>query len=251
MKFLALISGGKDSIFNIIRCIQEGHELVLLVNLYFAQQGVEKDSYMYQSVGSNIIQSVADAMQVPLLRRQIKGTPRVLNLEYEAQELDKQEDEVEDLYEVLKEAITLYPDIKGVSSGAICSTYQKLRVEDCCNRLGMTSLAYLWNLNQLELLQSMIQNGMDFIIIKVAAFGLSKDYLGKRVKDCYEQFAKMQQEFGFHPCGEGGEFESLTLDCPLYKKRFVIKEFDIVEHTQDKFAPVSYMIIKDFELVDK
>ena len=32
---------------------------------------------------------------------------------------------------------------------------------------------------------------MDFIIIKVAAFGLSKDYLGKRVKDCYEQFAKM------------------------------------------------------------
>ena len=32
---------------------------------------------------------------------------------------------------------------------------------------------------------------MDFIIIKVAAFGLNKDYLGKRVKDCYEQFAKM------------------------------------------------------------
>lgn len=37
----------------------------------------------------------------------------------------------------------------------------------------------------------MIQNGMDFIIIKVAAFGLNKEYLGKRVKDCYEQFAKM------------------------------------------------------------
>ena len=32
---------------------------------------------------------------------------------------------------------------------------------------------------------------MDFIIIKVAAFGLNKDYLGKRVKDCFDQFAKM------------------------------------------------------------
>jgi len=34
MKFLALISGGKDSIFNILKCIEEGHELVALVNLH-------------------------------------------------------------------------------------------------------------------------------------------------------------------------------------------------------------------------
>lgn len=34
MKFVALISGGKDSIFNIIKCIENGHELVLLINLY-------------------------------------------------------------------------------------------------------------------------------------------------------------------------------------------------------------------------
>jgi diphthine-ammonia ligase len=34
MKFVALISGGKDSIFNILKCIEEGHELVALVNLH-------------------------------------------------------------------------------------------------------------------------------------------------------------------------------------------------------------------------
>ena len=34
MKFVALISGGKDSIFNIIKCIEKGHELILLINLY-------------------------------------------------------------------------------------------------------------------------------------------------------------------------------------------------------------------------
>lgn len=34
MKFVALISGGKDSVFNIIKCLQNGHELVALINLY-------------------------------------------------------------------------------------------------------------------------------------------------------------------------------------------------------------------------
>lgn len=37
-----------------------------------------------------------------------------------------------------------HPDIEGVSSGAIASTYQKKRVEDVCSRLGLKSLAYLW-----------------------------------------------------------------------------------------------------------
>jgi diphthine-ammonia ligase len=34
MKVLALISGGKDSIYNICRCIDEGHSIVALGNLY-------------------------------------------------------------------------------------------------------------------------------------------------------------------------------------------------------------------------
>ena len=34
MKFIALISGGKDSIFNIMKCLENGHELVALANLY-------------------------------------------------------------------------------------------------------------------------------------------------------------------------------------------------------------------------
>ena len=34
MKVLALISGGKDSIFNIYKCIEQGHEIVALGNLF-------------------------------------------------------------------------------------------------------------------------------------------------------------------------------------------------------------------------
>ncbi len=34
MKVLALISGGKDSIYNIHKCIEQGHEIIALGNLY-------------------------------------------------------------------------------------------------------------------------------------------------------------------------------------------------------------------------
>jgi len=33
MKFVALVSGGKDSIFNICQSIKNGHELVCIANL--------------------------------------------------------------------------------------------------------------------------------------------------------------------------------------------------------------------------
>ena len=53
-------------------------------------------------------------------------------------------DEVEDFEECLKLALKDFPDLKGVSTGAIASTYQFNRVGVICDRLGMTSLALMW-----------------------------------------------------------------------------------------------------------
>lgn len=34
MKFVALVSGGKDSLYSIYKCLQYGHELVCIANLH-------------------------------------------------------------------------------------------------------------------------------------------------------------------------------------------------------------------------
>ena len=34
MKVVGLISGGKDSIFNLLECVAHGHEIVALANLH-------------------------------------------------------------------------------------------------------------------------------------------------------------------------------------------------------------------------
>ena len=30
------------------------------------------------------------------------------------------------------------------------------------------------------------------------------------------------KEVGMNSCGEGGEYETFTLDCPLFKKRIIV-----------------------------
>lgn len=53
----------------------------------------------------------------------------------------------------------------------------------------MTSLAYLWNRDQAELLQEMIDKGMEVILIKTAAAGLEPEkHLGKTITELKSHF---------------------------------------------------------------
>lgn len=93
---------------------------------------------------------------------------------------------------MLKEAKDKYPDLQGVSSGAVASTYQKLRVENVCKRLGLQSLAYLWGYDQTKLIQEMIEKQMTAIIVKICSFGLSDKHLGRTIKENYDEFIKLR-----------------------------------------------------------
>nr|XP_039248705.1 diphthine--ammonia ligase-like [Styela clava] len=248
MRVIALISGGKDSCFNMMHAHLEGHDIVGLANLYPSDTSKDElDSYMYQTVGHEAIELYSEAMEIPLFRRKISGTSKIIDLNY----VPDDSDEVEDLYELLKEIQrTLHFD--AVASGAILSDYQRIRVESVCSRLGVTSLSYLWRRNQEELLQEMIASGLKAVLIKTAALGLDpRKHLGKTLNEVSETLHKLNKEYGCHVCGEGGEFETFTLDCPLFKKRIVIDGSDIIIHSDDYFAPVGYLKLKKMHLEQK
>lgn len=86
----------------------------------------------------------------------------------------------------------------------------------------MESFAMLWEWEPTSLLTAMVESGMEAILIKVASYGLTKDHLGKTLGELQSHLMGLQTKYGIHCCGEGGEFESLTLDCPLFKKRIVL-----------------------------
>ena len=164
MKVVALISGGKDSIYNIMKCIDHGHDVVCLANLYPVDPEVDDlDSYMYQTVGHQNIRALAHCLGLPLLRQPLHGGSKNLDLHYTPTECD----EVEDLYQLLCRVKQRFPAVTAVASGAILSTYQRLRVENVCERLGLFSLAYLWQRDQRELLQEMVARDLRPMIVKV------------------------------------------------------------------------------------
>jgi len=60
-----------------------------------------------------------------------------------------------------------------------------------CRRLGLTVLAYLWQREQHELLQEMIDAGLVAVIIKVAGIGLTEKHLGKTLAEMQPTLLKL------------------------------------------------------------
>eukprot|EP00601_Ochromonadales_sp_CCMP2298_P004621 CAMPEP_0173184240 /NCGR_PEP_ID=MMETSP1141-20130122/8852_1 /TAXON_ID=483371 /ORGANISM="non described non described, Strain CCMP2298" /LENGTH=247 /DNA_ID=CAMNT_0014107561 /DNA_START=43 /DNA_END=783 /DNA_ORIENTATION=- len=242
MKFVALLSGGKDSCYNVVKCTQHGHTLVCLANLHPPDDfvGEEMDSFMYQSAAHSTIPVLAECFGVPLIRQPITGGAVNQALDY----LHPQPaDEVEDLFYLLQRVKEAYPDCQGVSCGAILSTYQRLRVEHVCARLQMTVLSYLWMRNRRSLLTEMVRGGgggqgqgqdqgqsmggqgcgVDAVLVKVAGAGLvPHKHLGHSLSHLYPQLLHLHRRFGLDLCGEGGEYETLVLDCAAFMRRLVL-----------------------------
>ena len=247
MKFVALVSGGKDSIYAITQCINQGNQLVCLANLHPIIQYQELNSYMYQSVGAEVIEGLAECLNKPLLRRIITGKPVSIKLDYSP----TADDEVEDLFELLKSVKHQFPEIQAVSSGAIMSTYQKNRVEEVCGRLGLISLAPLWQKDQIELLGEMVKNNINAVLVRVGSYGLKEQHLGKSIAELKDYLINLQRKFDCQCCGEGGEYESLVLDCPLFVKKIKLVETEIVVEVKNEITFVGHLIVKKFLIVDK
>ena len=201
MNVAALFSGGKDSAFAIYMAKQSGLNITHLISLFPEKE----DSWMFHSINIHLTEILADGMDIPLIKKQTKG---------------KKEKELEDLKDVLKNL-----EIDGVVSGAIASEYQKTRIEKICNELGIKSFTPLWGKKQEEILKEIIDVGFEIIIVGVFAEGLDESWLGKKFdKKSINELVEIRKKYLINEAGEGGEFETLVLDGPIFKKKLVLDE---------------------------
>jgi diphthine-ammonia ligase len=263
LNVIALISGGKDSLFSILHCQANGHTVVALANLYpipSANDNEDIDSYMYQTVGHSIIPLYEQTLNIPLYRQEITGKAVNSSRDYENWS-GQEQDETEDLVPLLEKVIKAHPEANAVSTGAILSTYQRTRVESVALRLGLTPLSYLWQYpilppyTQSSLLYDMAAVGQEAVIIKTASGGLDESFLGLNVANqrTITKLSKTMARFGEAGngaiVGEGGEFETLALDGPksLWKRKIRIENAlpEVVEGGQ------TVLKIKESKLEDK
>jgi diphthine-ammonia ligase len=201
MNVAALFSGGKDSVFAVYLAEQHGWNLTNLVTII----PENKDSWMYHSVNVHLVDELSEAINIPI----VKGIT-----------IGEKEDELKDLKEVLSKL-----DIDGVISGALASEYQRTRIEKICYELNLKSFTPIWHKDQELVLRNQVDAGFKIIITGVFAYGLDETWLGRTIDEkCISELVKLQNKFGFNIAGEGGEFETLVVDGPIFKKRLVLDE---------------------------
>ena len=88
----------------------------------------------------------------------------------------------------------------------------------------------------------------DFILTGIAAYGLDKTWLGRRISDeDVDRLVEISEKWKINVAGEGGEFETLVLDAPFFRKRIVILASEIVEEG----ANTARLVVKNAKLEEK
>jgi asparagine synthase (glutamine-hydrolysing) len=161
--------------------------------------------------------------------------------------MGEKESELKELRKAIITAIERY-NIEGIVTGALFSHYQRDRIEKICDELGLKCFSPMWHMPQEKELEVLSSSGIKFCIVKIAADGLSKEWLGKEITQVeIDKLLSLNAKMGFNVAGEGGEYESLTLDAPFFKKKIVLKKTRIEE--EDKYTAT--LIVEDAELKEK
>ncbi len=203
MKVAALFSGGKDSTFAIWCAQMQGWDIETLVTVF----PESRDSWMFHYPALKWTMLQARAMGLPQTVISTKG---------------EKEEELADLSAGL-EKIKKTAGIDTVISGAVASEYQRTRIDNICEALGLKGIAPLWHKNQERLVSEQIESGFEFILTACKTLGLDEEWLGKRLAQSdVSKLAKLREKYGLSVAFEGGEAETFVLAAPMFKKRLTV-----------------------------
>ena len=214
IKLGALFSSGKDSTYAIYKMKEAGYDIACLVSLV----SENLYSYMFHTPAIELAELQAEAMGIPIIIKKTKG---------------EKEKELKDLSNAIKEAKKKF-NIDGIITGALHSQYQKDRIEKICKALGIKVHNPLWQMDQEKEMMEILEAKFDIIFTGIAGLGLNHGWLGRKItKRDLNKLIELNKSYGINVAGEGGEFETLVIDCPLFKKKLVIEEFTIMEENDN------------------
>jgi len=215
-KVAVLFSGGKDSCYAMYMAKKAGEEIVCLISLFSSN----KASYMFHTPSIEQVKKQAKVMNLPLIIRETEGI---------------KEEELKDLENIIKEVKDKYK-IDTIVTGALHSEYQASRIQAICDNLGLQCFNPLWHKDEINYLKELLDNKFKVIITGVFAYPLNKSWLGKIIDNNFiHEVLQLKNKYKIHAAGEGGEFETLVLDCPLFKHELKVKSFKDIKEGENSW----------------
>ncbi len=216
--WVSLFSGGKDSAWALYQALEQGKPVERLVTVHPVG-----DSFMYHVPATELAGLAAESIGIPLVDIQPGGFERDNPDESSGERGDR---ELEPLEEALFQLADDVGTIDGITAGAVESSYQTDRIQGMCDRLGAELFAPLWQEDPSGLIGSMLDAGFEITIVRVAARGLDESWLGRTLDaEAVAELERLNDEYGVHILGEGGEFETIVTDGP-HMERPIELEYD-------------------------
>jgi ABC transporter with metal-binding/Fe-S-binding domain ATP-binding protein len=198
MRVAVLASGGKDSTYASWWAQMQGWSLEALItvkiegddSMMFQLQNTEVTEYQAESIGTKWIQVISSGVE---------------------------NDEIDELENAIRSSIG--NEVDALVVGALRSDYQKTRIERMCEKLGIISFCPMWHHDPELHMNSLVNHGFDVRIISVSSEGLDESWLGRKItRESLDELIQLSRKYRFNLDGEGGEFETITLNAPHFKK---------------------------------
>jgi uncharacterized protein (TIGR00290 family) len=113
-------------------------------------------------------------------------------------------------------------------------------IEKVCNEAGLTPHIPLWLENQNQLLRDFIDSGFEAVLVAARADLFGENVLGRKIdRDFIKDLLELCETKGITPCGEAGEYHTLVVDGPLFKRRLKIINSEKVLSEEHWFLDIS------------
>lgn len=218
-------SGGKDSCFACYKAIQQGYRIKYLVNFVAG----DSKRVRFHGLANRLIKLQAEAVQIPLHQKEV-GTG-----------LDDYEVYFKEGVNEVKTA-----DVQGMVFGDIYLDEHLHWVERVCGELSVDTIEPLWHLSPKDIMHEFVDLGFKAVVVGAQARLFDKDIVGRVIDN---EFIQEMERKKVCPCGENGEFHTLVVDGPLFKKKITIIESDAV--LKKGYWEAWFLDIKEAALVEK
>ncbi|MBU4345822.1 MAG: diphthine--ammonia ligase [Candidatus Omnitrophica bacterium] len=195
-------SGGKDSCLACFKAIKQGYKIKYLLN--FISKKFQR--CCFHGTEARLMKLQAELMGIPLIQKEVTD--------------DMQEYEKE-----FKAAVSQIKDIEAMVFGDIYLEEHKNWVERVCKDLNITPIEPLWNTSASNLLEEFIDLGFKAVVVSCQADKFDRNFVGRDVNK--NLLAELQSK-NICPCGENGEFHTLVVDGPIFKRKIEILESEPV-----------------------
>jgi uncharacterized protein (TIGR00290 family) len=219
-------SGGKDSCLAYYRALKQGVKVASLLNFI----GKDSKRACFHGIEGRLMKFQADLIGVPLYQKEVSPDMK----QYESE---------------FKEAVQELKKTAGINSmvfGDIYLLEHQNWVERVCGDLAITAIEPLWKNDPKKIIEEFLESGFKAVIVSCKADCLGPEFIGRSIDK------KIIKEFEAHnvcPCGEKGEYHTLVVDGPIFKKRIKIVESETIQ--KKGFWTHWFMDIKNYTTVDK